>query len=298
MIDFTEVSYDRDDWELFSRDFLQTIGLHIEVPPDRGADHGRDLLVTETISGEIANMRLRWLVSCKHFATSKRSVNESDEQNLLERIRGFNADGFIGFYSTVPSSGLNHRLEQLRKSKDIKDYKIFDHREIENRLVTAGYSSLLMRYFPNSYKHIKPIHLLCSEYIPLRCNYCDKDLLESLFTRKESGNIVFVNREEGRTSVTTKVFCVCKGSCDEMLSKRYTKENSITAWLDISDLVIPTEFITKIFSAMNQIREGRVYTDVAYEELQDIFIAVAQKVLRAMTEEEWKRAGMLRHYKI
>ena len=49
---------------------------------------------------------------------------------------------------------------------------------------------------------------------------------------------------------------------------------------------------------MNQIREGRVYTDVAYEELQDIFIAVAQKVLRAMTEEEWKRAGMLRHYKI
>jgi len=83
-----------------------------------------------------------------------------------------------------------------------------------------------------------------------------------------------------------------------MLSKRYTKENSITAWLDISDLVIPTEFITKIFSAMNQIREGRVYTDVAYEELQDIFIAVAQKVLRAMTEEEWKRAGMLRHYKI
>jgi len=50
MIDFTEVSYDRDDWELFSRDFLQTIGLHIEVPPDRGADHGRDLLVTETIA--------------------------------------------------------------------------------------------------------------------------------------------------------------------------------------------------------------------------------------------------------
>lgn len=253
MIDFTEIPYDRDDWELFSRDFLQAIGLHIETPPDRGSDHGRDLLVTETLSGEIGNMRLRWLVSCKHFAHSRRSVTENDEQNLLERVRGFKADGFIGVYSTLASSGLNHRLEQLRANQDIKDYKIIDYREVENRLVTAGYSSLLMRYFPESYKRIKPIHLLCSEYIPLKCSYCEKDLLQELFTKKYPGIVVFVDSLEEEQSKTTKVFCACKGRCDKILSKRYEREGSVTGWLDISDLVIPTEFLTQLFSFMNQL---------------------------------------------
>ncbi|MBD1808022.1 restriction endonuclease [Microcoleus sp. FACHB-SPT15] len=300
MIDFTEIPYDRDDWELFSRDFLQAIGLHIETPPDRGSDHGRDLLVTETISGEIANMRLRWLVSCKHFAHSRRSVTENDEQNLLERVRGFKADGFIGVYSTLASSGLNHRLEQLRASQDIKDYKIFDYREVENRLVTAGYSSLLMRYFPESYKRIKPIHLLSSEYIPLRCAYCDKDLLQELFTEHLSGNLILISSFDGSQKKTTKVFCACKGRCDEILSNRYAGKDSITGWLEISVLVIPTEFLTKLFAFMNQIREGgyHTYTDEAYGEMKYIFIVIAQKVLRAMTEEEWQRVGQLRSFEL
>ncbi|MBD2438696.1 restriction endonuclease [Nostoc sp. FACHB-110] len=127
MINFTEIPHDTDDWELFSRDLLQSMGMHIETPPDRGSDHGRDILVTETLSGTLANVRLRWLVSCKHFAGSQRSVTENDEQNLLERVKGFKADGFIGVYSTLASSGLNHRLEQLRNNPDpsigIKDYK-------------------------------------------------------------------------------------------------------------------------------------------------------------------------------
>lgn len=292
MIDFTEVSYESDDWELFSRDFLQTLGLYIETPPDRGSDHGRDLLVTETLSGDLGNMRLRWLVSCKHFAKSGRSVTENDEKNLLERIRGFKADGFIGLYSTLTSSGLNHRLGQLRTNQDIKNYEIFDHREIENRLVTSGYSSLLMRYFPNSYKEIKPIHLLCNEYLPLRCDHCKKDLLKSLFSERVTGNVVLVSHYKEKT--VTKVFCACKGRCDNMLTARYEKGDFITGWIDITDLIIPTEFISKVFGTMNQIREGRTYTDESYEKLKDIFIALSQKVLRAMTEEEWERVGVLK----
>lgn len=294
MIDFTEIAHEGDDWELFSRDFLQTIGLHIEVPPDRGADHGRDLIVTETLSGEIANMRLRWLVSCKHFAKSRRSVTENDEQNLLERVRGFKADGFIGFYSTVASSGLNHRLEQLRANQDIKDYRIFDNREIENRLITTGYSSLLMRYFPNSYKQLRPIHLVCNKYIPLSCEYCGKDLLVALYTERQSGNIVFVKEDADGEEKIIKVFCACKGKCDEVVTSRYKTNSSWTGWLEISDLVIPSEFLTKLFSMMNQIREGRVFTDKAYDEMKDIFIALSQKILRAMTEEEWQRYDVVR----
>jgi len=45
MIDYTEIPYDSDLWELFARDFLTEFGFHIETPPDRGPDAGKDLLV-------------------------------------------------------------------------------------------------------------------------------------------------------------------------------------------------------------------------------------------------------------
>lgn len=95
---------------------------------------------------------MRWLVSCKHFAHSGNSVKENDEQNILERVRSFSAEGFMGFYSTVPSSGLNTRLYQLRNEGQIKEYRIFDHKLIENYLITEGFSELMLRYFPESYK--------------------------------------------------------------------------------------------------------------------------------------------------
>jgi hypothetical protein len=101
MIDFTEITYDSDDWELFARDFLAEIGFTIESPPDRGPDQGKDMLVLETVSGKLHHYTFRWLVSCKHFATSGKAVNESkDEPNILERMRAFQAGSSA---STRPS---------------------------------------------------------------------------------------------------------------------------------------------------------------------------------------------------
>ena len=163
MIDFTEISSDGEMWELFARDLLQELGFFIESVPNRGADGGKDLLVTEELRGNLGNYRFRWLVSCKHFASSNKSVQERDEQNILERLESFNSDGFIGFYSTVPSTGLSNRLEDLKRRGKIKDHKIFDRQVIEGYLTSVGYSNLLMRYFPNSYKIIKPIHLMTND---------------------------------------------------------------------------------------------------------------------------------------
>ena len=165
LIDFTEIDSDGENWELFARDFLQELGFYIESTPDRGADGGKDILVTEQLRGALNNYRFRWLVSCKHHATSKKSVSEKDEINLQERLDSFNADGFIGFYSTVPSSGLNNRLKALKDNQKIKDYRIFDNKLIENYLLRIGFSKLLMRFLPDSYKKVKPTHLIVDEFI-------------------------------------------------------------------------------------------------------------------------------------
>jgi hypothetical protein len=295
MVDFTEISYTGDTWELFARDFLRERGFFIESPPDRGPDAGKDLLITEHLSGNLNEYPFRWLVSCKHFAKSGNSVSEDDERNILERLSAFSADGFIGFYSTLASSGLNTRLNALRNERKIKDYSIFDHKLIENLLVTVGYSHLMMRYFPNSYKVIKPLHLIVDEYLPLECKKCGKDLLMALFESDYNANIVMVYRldNENDTDLIQDVYCCCK-SCDETLRRRFENRNILTGWYDISDLVIPIEFLRYVFGIMNKIRNGYdVYTDEAFGKMKNILMALAQKVLRATTERERERFKVL-----
>lgn len=292
MIDFKEISQSGEDWELFTRDFLVTKGFYIESTPDRGPDGGKDLLITEELSGSLNRYRLRWLVSCKHFATSNRSVSETDEPNILERIKSFNADGFIGFYSTLPSSGLNNRLNQLRKENAIKDFKIFDHRFIEDELINIGYSNILQRYFPESYKTVKPLQLVFNEYIPINCEVCKKDLLQSLFVEEYQGNIIYVKDLNGGTNPETVVdiYCVCKGDCDNNLTAQLQENNKYSSWNDISDVVLPPEFIRFIFSIMNKIRDNEIiFTDEAFSKLKDFIMAISQKVVRSTTEEERKR---------
>lgn len=70
MVDYTEIDYKSDNWELFTRDFLKSYGFYIESQPDRGADGGKDLLVIEQTKGLYNTYPFRWLVSCKHFSTS------------------------------------------------------------------------------------------------------------------------------------------------------------------------------------------------------------------------------------
>ena len=296
MIDFKEIPKDGEKWELFARDFLESFGFYVEIPPDRGSDGGRDIIVVEKIKGKLHSSKLRWLVSCKHFAHSNKAVNENDhEKNLLERIKAFKADGFIGFYSTIASSGLNQRLSQLRENLQIKDYKIFDGKTIENYLVTVGYSHLLLRYFPESYKNVKPLHALIQKYEPLRCNYCGKDLLISLFDKKFNGAVmVQVFKNQNGKEVIYDVYCACKGKCDTILEKKYILQGLQTGWNDISDIIIPVEYLRLIFAVMNRIRNGiDIYTDEAYKKQKSIFIKIAQKVLRYTTEKEKERFALL-----
>jgi hypothetical protein len=292
MIDFKEISHRGDYWELFARDFFREMGFGIETPPDRGPDGGKDMLISENISGTTYKGNLWWLVSCKHFAKSGKSVKEIGEQNILERIKSFKADGFIGFYSTVLSGGLNTRLRQLRDEKYIKEYQIFDHKLIESYLITGGFSELVMRYFPKSYRKIKPLHLVTDKYEPLVCDYCGKDLLRALFKEDYTALISIASQwdSEKKIQLIKDVYCACKGKCDRVLQSRARDQGYLTGWLDISDLVIPVEFLRKLFSIMNRIRQGiDVWDDKAYDKMKSVLISLAQKALRFTTGEERQR---------
>lgn len=296
MINFAEIDSDGEVWESFARDFLEELGFYIESAPDRGADGGKDLLITEQLRGQLNKYKFRWLVSCKNYATSKKSVSEKDEVNIQERIDGFNADGFIGFYSTLPSSGLNSRLTQLKENGKIKDFRFFDGKLIENHLVRIGYSKLLLRYLPESYKKIKPKHLIFNEYLPIKCDHCGKDLIENHHEENYDGIVCHAEIiHDDKPNEVIAVYYACKGDCDKHFDDYYWNEcKAITKWQDISDLAIPLFYLKWIMGTFNELESGRkTYTKEAFNKTKEITLALSQIVMREMTEKERERVMAL-----
>ena len=138
----------QDEFELFARDFFAYLGYQIIAEPDRGQDGGKDILIQEIRKGIAGETKLLWLVSCKHFAHSKsgKSVGVDDEINISDRVRAFKCHGFIGFYSTVVSSGLNARLADL-----VDEFQIYHRGNIEEALLRDQEGmTIARRYFPKS----------------------------------------------------------------------------------------------------------------------------------------------------
>jgi hypothetical protein len=289
MMDYKEIPQDGEIWELFARDFLEKMGFIIESGPDRGPDGGKDIIAREMVKGNLGNHEFRWLISCKHNAWSNKSVTENDEPNILERVNSFKTYGFIGFYSTIPSSGLNSRLSELKKNGCLNNYRILDSKSIENYCLSIGFSNLLMRYFPESYKKLKPLHILFDKYYPLQCVTCGKDLLAEMYNETYSGNIISKVKDEGNGNTLIRdVYCACKTpECDK---KENSDDGFHTIWEDLADVCIPPWYLKWICTIMNNLKSGVYkYSEKAFENEKHILLAIGQKVLREMTIEEKSR---------
>ena len=154
IINFTEIpvansgSGLQDTFEMFARDFLQELGYIIVSGPDRGPDNQKDLIIDEVRKGLFKDTTVRYLVSCKHYALSRKSVRPEDEINIIERVERHSCQGFLGFYSTLPSSGLNDLINGI--SNKIEN-EIFDREKIESIIIDKKLENIFSRYFPTSY---------------------------------------------------------------------------------------------------------------------------------------------------
>ncbi|OSM00073.1 restriction endonuclease [Magnetofaba australis] len=218
ILDFKEIpeahiaSGKQDAFELFAREFLHAVGYDIIEEPDRGADGGRDLIVEEKRTGVGGETRVRWLVSCKHKAHSGKSVRQTDEQNIRDRIEHNKCNGFLGFYSMLPSSGLNHFLQELKSNFDVQ---VLDNEKIEREILgNKNCSVIFERFFPSSFRKAKtnvtPAKIF-NEDTSLKCYHCGKELLDKNY----SGNVVVWYKEENSKRKTKKYIGVVKGSVTE-----------------------------------------------------------------------------------
>jgi hypothetical protein len=298
IIDFREVPEantgkgDQDTFELLARDFFQALGFEIGESPSRGADGGKDLIIFESLVGSVSATKRRWVVSCKHNARSGKAVGDRDEIDVLGRVRKFKADGFMGFYSTLPSNGL---MQTLRSHESEIAIHLWDRERIESELVSDKRLQMVFkRYFPDSYDEWRrnsprPARVF-GEYDPLACSVCGKDLLQD-----RSGVIGLAIKFVDNKKHVLDVYWACRGHCDRVKQQEiwHSLETS-TGWEGLDDLSIPLVYVRWFISTFNNLRNGdEVFTDEAFEKFKEFTMAVSQIVVRETTAEQWQRLEQL-----
>lgn len=282
----------QDTFELFGREVLELLGFKIIQGPSRGADGGKDLIVEEVRAGLTGTTTIRWLTSCKHFAPSGKSVRPDDEKNIFERVSAAGCHGFLGFYSTLPSSGLN---ELLHNQKTVET-KLFDHEEIERHLLASAKGrALIERYFPESAKKLQHSPaVIFDEPAELICDNCGKDLLNppsgiwSLWTLHTDTEDRYIDMHFS-----------CKGECDRIISHQikaqYAHLGSIysAGWDDIPDMVVPTVFIHKVMGLINLLYRKEQYDEPAIEKMKHLLLAMFPLVSRHLNDADKEKLKQL-----
>jgi hypothetical protein len=294
ILDFTEIPPAngsnglQDTFELFARDLLECIGYEIVDGPNRGADGKKDMIVKETRKGIGGHTSILWLVSCKHYAKGGKSVTDLDESDIVDRVRKHNCDGFIGFYSTVPSTALSTKLSGLKKEFESV---IFDREKIEHKVTQSKAGrELAGRYFPKSFElylneNPSPVKIFKKDVV-IKCENCGKDIFKDL-----QGIWVGLAKIEnkGRRSKkipTHQAYFSCKGECDMRLrAYYYNKGYDDRGWLEVSHFLNPHGFLYELLDFLHRLSLYDLHPD-ALQKIMLLFKASYPHVMRKPTEKE------------
>ena len=151
MIDFKELPQDGTAFEQFIREMCLIYDLHPQWT-GKGPDQGRDILINERARGPIGDFSRRWLVQCKHFAHSGKSVGRDDLDSIVDDCRQVGAEGYLLACSTQPSSSLVTKLAEIaEKPENRLVTTTWDGVDLEKRLTEPYCFSLGHLFFPRSF---------------------------------------------------------------------------------------------------------------------------------------------------
>jgi hypothetical protein len=150
MLDFTELPEDGTALEQLIRELLFIENL-LPHWTGKGPDQGRDLIAEETATGPLGSFRRRWLVQCKHYAHSGKSVGRDELPSIVDDCRQINADGYLLACSTQPSSGLVQKLQEIAAEPVNRLVTaVWDRIAIEKRLLEPRAFAFAHLFFPRS----------------------------------------------------------------------------------------------------------------------------------------------------
>lgn len=154
-----------EEWEKFAVAVLAQVGYIPLTLPAYGTDGGKDFIVE--------NQNNKYLVSCKHYIKSGKHIGQNNEQNIGDRLLQHNVNGFIGFYSTGITTGLQNRLDKICDNNQY-NYIVFEPQNIICIMQSMD-TKILQSFglYPNKYY----FNVSEQEYQPLKCVCCGKDIL-------------------------------------------------------------------------------------------------------------------------
>nr|WP_314545722.1 hypothetical protein [uncultured Massilia sp.] len=239
-----------EDWEFFAGDFLSCIGYQILRGPSRGPDGGRDLLV-------YGNGKT-FLVSCKYKLVANKAVGTEDEESIVERLMQNDANGFIGFYSTLISTPLDNRFEGLRRNGI--ECIVFDGNNISDYLPNIP-SFILQKYgLPNDVRFVMNVSL--QDYQELPCKCCGKDILNDTYIAWSLAAIV----EEGNGCVS--YFYGCKACLPSL---------PMIIWVEVSQ-ALHQEQLINWNRCVKEYTEERSVNSEFYKNKNDFESAIQQRM--------------------
>lgn len=153
-----------EEWEFFAQDVLFYLGFTILEGPSEGPDAGLDL--------KVQNDGIDFLVSCKHW---NKNIGVPNEQDISDRLRQHNCNGFIAFYSTGITKPLKTKFKKLQED-GVHVIELCRDEILDIIPNMSGW--VLQKYFkrPHELNNHQNIY---TEYKPLICmkDGCEKDLL-------------------------------------------------------------------------------------------------------------------------
>lgn len=280
-----------DSFELFAEEFLKNLGFKIIEGPSRGADNGRDLIVEEIIGGILdeSETKIRWMVSCKHKAHSGQAVKPADEPNLIEKLTTHECNGFIAFYSTLASTGLDTLIKGLRN----RGYRtnILNAQNIESILVkNKSGIKIIERFFPDSFRRWRTENptkakIFNDDDFPLNCLACGKSLI---INNQIHGNFYTIKKRDDLNSIVAFKWS-CTGECDKVINPphNFHQLGLIEFFEHIQTKVTPTTFLLFVLDIIREMQNGSgILSKQALEDLQYFLCAIYPYVTRNMTIKE------------
>lgn len=67
----------------------------------------------------------------------------------------------------------------------------------------------------------------------------------------------------------------------------------IDGWEDIPDLLIPTIYLRWTMSTINELRDGKTYTNQAFEKIKDLLVNLFPLVCRHLSDADTERVKAL-----
>ncbi|WDD96777.1 MULTISPECIES: restriction endonuclease [Thalassomonas] len=114
-IDFSQISY--EDLESIAEDLLVLKGFTISSRSARGPDRGKDIIAVRDTTDDMGIVeREVYLVECKHFSLSGRSVRETDIGNWYAKMQIHGANKYLLITSSTVSETVKDQLAAMTKA--------------------------------------------------------------------------------------------------------------------------------------------------------------------------------------